>query len=168
MASLSFSKSFKAMDMKAKNQFATYSIRCSDLPDDNDTVKIHNKYFDTGTAEDWMEFLQSIKSLVQMKGWLQGAGVGPTTFRNLRILLQGTALSRFEAHASTIRSQTVAHAFACLDAMTAEIFVPLPDKAIKKLIRESRKPENLTVNHYVNRLQVINSYLSFLPGLRNS
>jgi hypothetical protein len=48
--------------------------------------------------------------------------------------------------------------------MIGEIFVPHPDKAIKKLIRESRKPENLTVNHYVNRLQVLNTYLSFLPG----
>jgi hypothetical protein len=154
MSSLSFSKSSKAMDMKAKNQFATYSIRCSDLPDDDDTDKLHIKYFDTGTAEDWMEFLQSLKSLVQMKGWLQEAGVGPTTFRNLQILHQGTALSRFEAHAITIGSQTVAHAFVCLDAMTAEIFVPLPDP----------RPENLTVNHNVNRLQVLNSYLYFLPG----
>jgi hypothetical protein len=102
MASLSFAKSSKAVDMKAKNQFAIYSIQCSDLPDDKDTVKIHIKCFDTGTAEDWLEFLQSFKSLVQMKGWHQGAGVGLTIFRNLRILCQGTALSRFEAHASNI------------------------------------------------------------------
>jgi len=99
-----------------------------------------------------------------MKGWQQGAGVGPTIFRNLRILLQGTALSRFENHASTIGAQTIAHAFSCLDAMTAEIFVLRPDKAIKKLIRETKKPENLSVNHYVNRLQVLNTYLSLLPG----
>ena len=99
-----------------------------------------------------------------MKVWKQKAGVGPTIFRNLRILLQGTALSRFESHASSIGAQTVAHAFSCLDAMTAEIFVLWPDKAIKKIIRETKKPESLTVNHYVNRLQVLNTYLSLLPG----
>jgi hypothetical protein len=164
MATLSFVKSSKPLDIKAKQQYATYSIRCSDLPDDEDTVKIHIRYFDTGTAEDWLEFLQSFKSLVQMKGWQQGAGVGPTIFRNLRILLQGTALSRFETHASTIGAQTVAHAFSCLDAMTSETFVLRPDKSIKKLIRETKKPETLTVNHYINRLQVLNNYLSFLPG----
>ena len=108
MSSLSFVKSSKPIDMKAKNQYATY--------------------------------------------------------RNLRILLQGTALSRFESHASSIGAQTVAHAFSCLDAMMAEIFVLRPDKAIKKIIRETKKPESLTVNHYVNRLQVLNTYLSLLPG----
>jgi hypothetical protein len=66
-------------------------------------------------------------------------------------LLKGTALSRFEAHATNIGAQTTAHAFACLDAMTAEFFVLRPDKALKKLIRETRKPENLTVNQYVNQ-----------------
>ena len=71
-----------------------------------------------------------------MKGWQQGAGVGPTIFRNLRILLKGSALSRFEALASSNGAQTVAHAFACLGAMTTEmeIFISRPDKAIKKLI----------------------------------
>ena len=117
MSSLSFIKSSKLIDMKAKNQYATYSIRCSDLPDDEDTVQIHIRYFDTGTAEDWLEFLQSFKALTQMKGWQQGAGVGPIIFRNLRILLQGTALSRFESHAGSIGAQTMAHAFSCLDAM---------------------------------------------------
>jgi hypothetical protein len=164
MSTLTFIKPSKPIDIKAKNQYATYSIRCSDLPDDEDTIQIHIRYFDTGTAEDLLEFLQSFKALVQMKRWQQGAGAGPTIFRNLRILLQGTALSRFENHASTIGAQTIAHAFSCLDAMTAEIFVLWPDKAIKKLIRETRKPENLFVNHYVNRLQVLNTYLSLLPG----
>ena len=164
MATLSFAKSTKALDMKAKNQYATYSIRCSDLPDDEDTVKIHIKYFDTGTAEDWLEFIQSFKSLSRMKGWQQGAGVGPTIFRNLRILLQGTSLLRFETHASSIGAQITAHAFACLDAMTADFFVLRPNKAIKKLIRETRKPENLTVNQYVKRLQVLNNYLASLSG----
>ena len=28
----------------------------------------------------------------------------------------------------------------------------------------NKKPENITVNHYVNRLQVLNNYLYFLPG----
>jgi hypothetical protein len=80
MSSLSFIKSSKSIDMKAKNQYATYLIWCSDLPDDEDTVQIHIRYFDTGTAEDWLEFLQSFKALTQMKGWQQGAGVGPTIF----------------------------------------------------------------------------------------
>jgi hypothetical protein len=48
--------------------------------------------------------------------------------------------------------------------MTAETFILRPDKAVKKLIRETRKPENLTVNNYVNRLQVLNNFLTFLPG----
>jgi hypothetical protein len=113
--------------MKAKSQYATYSIRCSDLPDDEGTVKIHIKSFDTGSAEEWLDFLQSFLS--RMKGWQQGAGVGPTIFRNLRILLQGTALSRFDAHATNIVAQTSAHAFVCLDAMTAEFFMLRPDKA---------------------------------------
>jgi hypothetical protein len=80
-------------------------------------------YFDTGSAKEWLDFLQSFKSLSRMKGWQQGSGVGPTIFRNLQILLQGTALSRFEAHATNIGAQTTAHAFACLHEMTAEFFV---------------------------------------------
>jgi hypothetical protein len=87
MSSLSFVRSSKPIDIKAKHQYATYSIQCSDLPGDEDTVQIHIRYFDIGTAEDWLEFLQSFKTLVQMKGWQQGAGVGPTIFRNLRIIL---------------------------------------------------------------------------------
>jgi hypothetical protein len=64
MATLSFAKLNKA-------QYATYLIRCSDLPDDEDTIKIHIKYFDTGSAEEWLDFLQSFKSLSRMKGWQQ-------------------------------------------------------------------------------------------------
>jgi hypothetical protein len=66
-----------------------------------------------------------------MKGWQQGSGVGPKIFRNLRIILQGTALSRSECHASSIRAQIVDHDFYLLDAMTLEIFVIRPDKVIK-------------------------------------
>jgi hypothetical protein len=110
--------------MKAKQHYATYSIWCPDLPEDEDTVKVHIKYFDTGTAEDWLEFFQSFNSLVQMKGWQQGVGVGPTIFQNLQILFQGTALSCFETHASIIGAQTVAHAFSYLDTMTSKTFVP--------------------------------------------
>jgi hypothetical protein len=80
MATLLFAKSTKAFDMKAKNQYATYSILCSDLPDDEDPVKIH---IDTGSAVEWLDFLQSFKSLSRMKGWQQGSGFGPTIFRNL-------------------------------------------------------------------------------------
>jgi hypothetical protein len=123
MSSLSFVRSSKTIDIKAKHQYATYSIQCSDLPGDMDTVQIHIRYFDIGKAEDWLEFLESFKTLVKMKGWQQGTGVGPTIFRNLQIILQGTSLSRFESHESSIEAQTAAHAFSCLDAMTAEIFV---------------------------------------------
>jgi hypothetical protein len=48
--------------------------------------------------------------------------------------------------------------------MTVKIFILHLDKAIKKLIWETRKPENLTVNHYMNRLQVLKTYLSLLLG----
>jgi hypothetical protein len=37
-------------------------------------------------------------------------------------------------------------------------------KGHKKLIQETRKPENFTVNHHVHRLEVLNTYLSLLPG----
>jgi hypothetical protein len=94
MSSLSFVRSSKPINIKAKHQYATNSIRFSDLPGDEDTVQIYIRYFDIGTAEDWLDFLQSFKTLVQMKGWQQGAGVGPKIFRNLQIILQGTALSR--------------------------------------------------------------------------
>jgi hypothetical protein len=83
MSSLFFVSSSKPIDIKAKHQYATYSIQCSDLPGDEDTVQIFIRYFDIGTAKDWLEFLESFKTLVQMKGWQQGAGVGPTIFRNL-------------------------------------------------------------------------------------
>jgi hypothetical protein len=66
-----------------------------------------------------------------MKGWQQEAGVGWKIFKNIQIILQRNALSTFESHASSIRAQTTTHAFSCLDAMTAEIFVLQPNKAIK-------------------------------------
>jgi hypothetical protein len=40
----------------------------------------------------------------------------------------------------------------------------LTQQGHKKLIQETRKPENFTVNHFVSRLQVLNTYLSLLPG----
>jgi hypothetical protein len=83
MSSLSFVRSSKPIDIKAKHQYATYLIGCSDLPEDEDTVQIHIQYFDIRTAEDWLEFLQSFKSLVKMKECQQGAGVCMTIFRNL-------------------------------------------------------------------------------------
>jgi hypothetical protein len=83
MSSLSFVRSSKPIKVNSKHQYVTYSIQCSDLPGDEDTVRIHIQYFDIGTAEDWLEFLQSFKTLVQMKVWQQGTGVGPKIFRNL-------------------------------------------------------------------------------------
>jgi hypothetical protein len=35
---------------------------------------------------------------------------------------------------------------------------------MKKLFREKKRPESLSVNHYVNRVQVLNTYLSLLPS----
>jgi hypothetical protein len=48
--------------------------------------------------------------------------------------------------------------------MKVEIFVLQPEKEVQKLIQETRNSENLTLNYYVNRLQVLNTYLSLLPA----
>jgi hypothetical protein len=87
-----------------------------------------------------LEFLQSFKSLVQMKGWQQGVGIGPTIFSSLLILLQDTALSRFETHASTIGARIISYSFSCLDAIDLK---PLSSNWICQSRSSSTRPGNL-------------------------
>jgi hypothetical protein len=79
-------------------------------------------------------------------------------------VLHLTAHSRFEVLATNIGAQATVHAFACLDAMTVQLLMLRPDKALNNLIRETGKPENLTVTQYANRLQALNNHLTLLQG----
>ena len=81
-----------------------------------------------------------------------------------RGILEGDALSKFDARATELGGETNPNFTLCLNAVTQHVF---PQKALqyqrRYMRRNMRKPRDLSTREFHSRVQELNSYLSQFP-----
>ena len=119
-------------------------------------------YFKTGTPEELLLFLTSLKKIFVG----QNITDGPNRYAIAHRLLQGDSLAAFNRAATQHGTETVAHFEDTLKSLKAHVF---PRKALanqKRYMRRFlRKPRDLSVREFTTRLVEINEMLNeFPPG----
>ena len=145
----------------------SFSI-CLDDTDKDDKVKTYVTKFGSGSAEDWLRFLQEAKKVSDSKGW---ASKPKQLHAMYGILFKGQA----EALYTRLMTSTVTPSPAldvrikdALDKMTLEY---LPIDCAKNTIRylsQVKKPYEMSVEAFYNRIKAIDAYLPLMPGPMNA
>ena len=120
-----------------KDQVQTFKCRSDPTYKDSSAYNIAVPYFNDGSPEELIYFQRFLKRATDG----QGDTTGPSQFAKVRMLLQGEALSAFEAQVTVTNShtETLTTVQEALDAVTASIF---PDRAAqiqKKIAQVSLK-----------------------------
>lgn len=153
----------KALDEHQRDLFVTYRVR-TNLHDANDHVSLNIRHFDYGNGEEWLNWRKQLEYNRKLKGWQEA----PELYQNVRILLRGAALVRFESvNSAVMGNEDVEHFDETLQRMTAMYFPKRPASKSRQYLRETAKPADMTVEDYVARLHQINELIQFLPPPNN-
>jgi hypothetical protein len=124
------------------------------------TYEVVVKLFKSGTPE---EFIQTVIALEKIfKG--QDITTGPEQYNMCRKVFQNEALTAFNNAATLVGNETVVNLKTVFKKVAATVF---PIKAYftqkQAMRRFMRKPKDMKIRDYVDRLQEINSYLIYFP-----
>jgi hypothetical protein len=143
-----------------KDEVLNFKLRTDPKDKDSTTYELTIGYFSKGTAEELLLFLRSVKKI--LKG--QDVTTGPTQYALMRRLLQGDALAAFNKAAKENATETTANYEKCVQALITHV---LPRKALaiqKRYMRRFlRKPKDMKVREFMNRLVEVNMYLKEFP-----
>ena len=143
-----------------KGEYQTYKLRNDPTDANSPTYELSVAYFSSGTCEEFLIFCKNINKV--LRG--QSITTGPQQFQVGRTLLDGEALTAFEATANGQANETVANFTLCLNAVRDSVF---PRRAVLRqkryLRRFLRKPPTMTTREYVARINEINAYLPDFP-----
>ncbi|KAF4037198.1 hypothetical protein GN244_ATG10694 [Phytophthora infestans] len=118
----------KALDEHQRYLFVTYRVR-TNLHDANDHVSLNIRHFDYGNREEWLNWRKQFEYIRKLKGWQEA----PELYQNVRILLRGAALVRFEsANSAVMGNEDVEHFDETLQRMTAMYFPKRPASKIRQ------------------------------------
>ena len=146
----------------SKDNCLTFKLRSVPTEEGSTTYELTVGYFKTGTPEELLLFLTSLKKIFVG----QNITDGPNRYAIARRLLQGDSLAAFNRAATQHGTETVAHFEDTLKSLKAHVF---PRKALanqKRYMRRFlRKPRDLSVREFTTRLVEINEMLNeFPPG----
>jgi hypothetical protein len=124
------------------------------------TYEVVVKFFKSGTPE---EYIQTVIALERIfKG--QDITTGPDQYSMCRKVFQNEALTAFNNAATTVGLETVDN-LKLVFKKVAETVFPLRAFFTQKqaMRRFMRKPKDMKIRDYVDRLQEINNYLVYFP-----
>ena len=117
-------------------------------------------FFRSGSPEKLLEFIKRLRRV------FVGTNLttGPEQYAMARRLLEGDALAAFERAATAHGGQTVANMTLCLQDLRTHVF---PLRALQNqkryMRRNMRKPKEMTMREYANRVQELNTALQQFP-----
>ncbi|DBA04493.1 TPA: hypothetical protein N0F65_011041 [Lagenidium giganteum] len=135
MSLLALKTSVKPFDENQREQYVTYKVR-TNQHDPTDCVSMHIRHFEHGNGEEWLMWRKQFEYIRHLKQRQEPAEL----YQNIRILLRGAALVRFEA-----------------------VNDSRPASKIRQHLRETPKPADMTIEEYVARIHQINDLITFLP-----
>ena len=137
-------------------------IKCRTNPNDpaSTTYTIYVQLFSTGTCEDWIRWLVNFRRACIG----QNATTGPARFASARRLLEGGALTAFENAALNEATETVLSLDAVFKKVTEHVFPPKSLQKQKRFMRRFlRKPQDIKIKNYVERVVELNELLTEFP-----
>jgi hypothetical protein len=144
------------------NQDDLLKFKLYSNPNDKDgaSYEIKVKIFRTGTPEEY------IKTVIALKKVLRGQDIvtGQEQYAMARRLFDGEALTAFNNASTTIGAETIQHLDEVLKKVAGSVF-PLRSYANQKqaMRRFMRKPRELKIREYVERILELNEYLVYFP-----
>ena len=143
-----------------KNDYLTFKLRTNPTDSESTTYELSVAYFDHGTPEELLKFLESLEKVI--KG--QNITGGPNRYTLARRLFKGDALAAFEGAAAETGTETQDHYETVIAAVIKHVF---PQKALptqkRHMRRFLRKPREMSIRAFCARLTEINKYLESFP-----
>ena len=138
-----------------------FKLRSVPADENSQTFSVLVYPFKSGTCEEWLQHRKDIQRVIIGHNITNG----PAKYGVAKRLLEGEALTTFEAKAQELGNQTNANFENCLEAVAQTVF---PQRALQRqrryLRRNLRKKMDCTTRNFKNRLVEINSLLTSFPG----
>ena len=143
-----------------KTSYVTFKLRSNPTDTDSPVYDFSMQYFRDGSTEELLVCLKNIRKV--MTG--MNVTTGPTQYAMVRRVLQGDALSAFDASATIHGNETVENLKKCFEDLKKHVF---PVNAYQRqrhyMNRILRKPKEMTIRQFMTRLSELNEYLGRFP-----
>ena len=144
----------------ASGQYLT--LKCQNTPGDPDstTYNLQIPFFGSGTAEEWLIFLDNLnKGIVGQH--LQG---GPKRYDLAEQVLTGEMLTAFHTQKEARGDRTINNFNLVIKDLASYVFKSTDYRDQKIYMRRYMvKPRDMTIRAYVARVRELNSYLVYFP-----
>ena len=144
-----------------KGSYVTMKLRSVPADEHSPTHEIQIPYFKMGSGEAFFDFHDKVKSVFHG----QNMTTGPQKYSFIRTLLKGDALATFNIAAVEHGPETNPNFELCIRDLTQHV---LPKRALRiqkrYMRREMRKPRDMKMREYRNRVLELNNYLSRFPN----
>ena len=148
-----------------KGEYVVLKCRADPTDDSSSTYDLPIPYYSTGMPEEWLRFERNLEKAFTG----QNLTTGPQQYACLRRLLEGNALTVFDLKVAELGTQTTAHLQDILRALRREVFPQYALQQQKRFMRRSlRKPRNMSIRAYVNRVLELNDQLESFPGVNEN
>lgn len=144
----------------SKDECLQFKLRSRPTDADSTTYDLTVGYFRSGTPEEFLRFLRNVNKVFSG----QNITTGPERYAIYRRLLQGDALAAFDRAATKNGTETLDHLKRTVTELKTHVF---PRKAVatqKRYMRRFlRKPRDMPIPEFVNRLVEINEQINEFP-----
>ena len=144
----------------SKGEYHAYKLRTNPTDSTSPTYELSVPFFSTDTPEEYLKFKKNLDSVATG----QVLTDGPKKYALARRLLQGDALTTFEAKATAVGTETVPHFNECLQAVATSVF---PTRAMLKqkryMRRMLRKTKETKTRDWAARAYEMNNYIEDFP-----
>ena len=148
-----------------KGEYVVLKCRTDPTDDSSSTYDLPIPYYSTGMPEEWLRFERNLEKAFTG----QNLTTGSQQYACLRRLLEGNALTVFDLKVAELGTQTTAHLQDILRALRREVFPQYALQQQKRFMRRSlRKPRNMSIRAYVNRVLELNDQLESFPGVNEN
>ena len=145
-----------------KGEYVVLKCRTDPTDEDSSTYDVPIPYYSTGTPEEWLRFERNLEKVFTG----QDLTTGPQQYACVRRLLEGNALAVFDLNAATLGNETTQHLQLILMSLRDQVFPQRAQQQQKRYMRRAlRKPRNMSIRVYVNRVQELNDQLEKYPGI---
>jgi hypothetical protein len=139
-------------------------LRSEPTKEHSPTYEMQLPYFKGGTCEQFLEFIDKTKAVIVV----QNLTTGPQKVAFMRTVLKGNAFAHFAQFFVTAGTEDNATYKESIRSLTTRVF---PEFALRTqtqfMSQAMRKPRDMKMRAYVNRMHEINNYLSRFPPAFN-
>ena len=148
----------KRKERRAKDQKVEYTLKINPADDNSESYKEYVYKFSDGKPEELLLLLTQVNKV--FKGLK--VTTGPNQFAIMRTILQDEALTAFDK-ANAGNTETLVSFKNSVEALKRHVFPKNPVYKQMTAMRSFKKPYNMKVKTFINRLNELNNYLTQFP-----